>query len=55
MEGADAIVDAHAVCMFLDPRMNGGSMWDAITQVKQMHPGWSTTSTTHYDAMPSRA
>lgn len=61
MDRTDAIIDAHAVCMFLDPKMNGGSMWDAITQVKQMHPGWTTTSATHFvdrsiqNYCPSRA
>lgn len=60
MARADAIIDAHAVCMFLDPS-NGGSMWDAITQVKQSHPGWSTTTATHFvdrsiqNYCPSRA
>jgi|GEM_PF-2849125 hypothetical protein len=47
MDRSDAIIDAHAVCMFLMPS-NGGSMWDAITQVKQMHPSWGTTQATHF-------
>jgi hypothetical protein len=61
MDRADTIIDAHAVCMFRDPSSSGGSMWDAITQVKQLHPGWSTTSATHFvdrsiqNYCPSRA
>jgi hypothetical protein len=47
MGRSDAIIDAHAVCMFLMPS-NGGSMWDAIKQVKQMHPSWDTTQATHF-------
>ncbi|ORW34690.1 hypothetical protein AWB88_02800 [Mycobacterium paraense] len=41
----DAIIDAHAVCLFLNT--GSGSMWDAITQVKQMHP-WNTVQATHF-------
>jgi Protein of unknown function (DUF732) len=26
----------------------GGSMWDAIAGVKQMHPDWSTASATRF-------
>jgi hypothetical protein len=33
--------------MFLEPS-NGGSMWDAITQVKQIHPSWGTVLATHF-------
>jgi hypothetical protein len=47
LDRSDAIIDAHAVCMFVAPS-NGGSMLDAITQVKQMHPSWNTVLATHF-------
>ena len=42
---SDAIIDAHAVCEYLDS--GSGSMWDAIKGVQQMH-GWSIVPSTHF-------
>ena len=43
----EAILQAHAVCLFVEPP-NGGSILDAVQQVKQMHDEWNTVTATHF-------
>ena len=47
MDRHEAILQAHAVCLFLE-QPSGASIWDAIQQVKQQHSTWSTVSATHF-------
>jgi hypothetical protein len=47
MDRQDAIVQGRAVCLCLE-QPGGGSMWDAIQQLRQMHPSWSIVSSTHF-------
>jgi hypothetical protein len=46
LDSHEAIIQGHAVCLFLAPA-NGGSMWDAIQQVKEAE-SWSTVAATHF-------
>lgn len=46
MDRANAIIDAHAVCAYLET--GSGSMWDAIEGEKQMHPSWGIVGATHF-------
>ena len=44
MDQDAAIREGHAVCMFLA----GGSMWNAIAQIRRMHPDWSVPTATRF-------
>jgi len=47
MDRKEAILQAHAVCLFLG-QPGGASIMDAIEQVKQQRASWSTVTATHF-------
>jgi hypothetical protein len=47
LERNEAILQAHAVCLFVEPP-NGGSLFDAGQQVRQMHSSWGIVGATHF-------
>lgn len=45
MDRHEAVVQGHAACLTME---SGTSMWETIQQVKDMHPSFGITGSTHF-------